>query len=61
MKFGYMIIDNCLSVYVGRFGFTTGPVFLTLDHDGDIAFQIGKQINPMSDYSKEWHSRPTAI
>jgi hypothetical protein len=36
-------------------------VFLTLDHDGDIAFQIGKQINPMSDYSKEWHSRPTAI
>jgi len=53
MKTGLLIIDWCLSFWVGRYGFTVGPWFVTLDKDKDIAHQFGVMSNPMSDFNCE--------
>lgn len=54
MKAGFLFIDYCVSVYVGRWGFTVGPWFFTIDKDKDIAHQFGWMKNPMCDFNLEY-------
>lgn len=61
---GIGLHDWAFSLSVGSFraGFTVGPMFLSLDWNGDIAFQIIRPPSgyhaPMSDFGFEWTNKP---
>jgi len=59
-QFSVCLADWHFSMSVGRYGFTVGPRFLSLDVDGDIARQIiapPKGYNPpLSDIAFEYHT-----